>query len=385
MCYAYRIRNITPEILQTPFRQRFSHASATRDRAESLLVRVELDKGQLGFGESCPRRYVTSEDLQTVMAFCHSVTTEIVERVYDTESLRCWVHKNRARIDENPAAWCAMELALLDAFSRAAGQSVEQCLALPPITEEEFYYSAVLDNSSQTVFKSMLTAYLSLGLKDFKVKLSGDIHADKAKVSTIRQKSAQYRLRLDGNNLWQESAIAIDYLSQLPSPLYAVEEPVRVGDYEAMVEIAAAVGCKIILDESFLTLKSLTDLRRFTLQPWILNLRVSKLGGLLRSIEIIDRARALGIPMIIGAQVGETSLLCRAALTLAKLAGPLLIAQEGAFSTLLLRDDIFHPNLVFGHGGRLAPQVGCFGFGLERKILQTPPTSIGPANNNCGH
>ncbi|MEX2962337.1 mandelate racemase/muconate lactonizing enzyme family protein [Microbulbifer sp. TYP-18] len=365
---SYPIRSITPELLQTPFRRSFSHASATRDHTETLLVRVELEKGQIGFGESCPRSYVTGENLQTAMAFCQYVMAEVVAQVSDMKSLRHWVQCNRIFIDKNPAAWCALELALLDAFSRAAGKSVEQCLELPSITGREFRYSAVLDNSSPPAFESMLNGYLSLSIRDFKLKLSGDFGADNVKIAALRRKAVKYRLRLDGNNLWHNSATAIDYLKRLGSPLYAVEEPVQADDYEAMAEIAAAVGCKIILDESFLTLGCLKKLKPFTPQPWLLNLRVSKLGGLLRSIEILDRARELGIPVIIGAQVGETSLLSRVALTLASRAGPHLIAQEGAFSTLLLRKDIFHPNLMFGRGGRLTPQVGPLGFGMQRAL-----------------
>ena len=74
----------------------------------------------------------------------------------------------------------------------------------------------------------------------------------------------------------------------------------------------------------------------------------------------------LDVPVIIGAQVGETSLLTRAALSLAGYAGPVLTAQEGAFSTLLLQEDIFHPNLMFGDRGRLQANVGKLGFGLQR-------------------
>ena len=64
------------------------------------------------------------------------------------------------------------------------------------------------------------------------------------------------------------------------------------------------------------------------------------------------RARA-GIGVIVGAQVGETSLLTRAALTVARAAGDALVAQEGAFGTFLLERDVCDPPLMFGAGGVL--------------------------------
>ena len=59
--------------------------------------------------------------------------------------------------------------------------------------------------------------------------------------------------------------------------------------------------------------------------------------------------RNLGI--IIGAHVGETSVLTRASLTLARAAGTALVAQEGAFGTHLLTRDVADPPLMFGAGG----------------------------------
>ena len=44
------------------------------------------------------------------------------------------------------------------------------------------------------------------------------------------------------------------------------------------------------------------------------NLRVSKMGGLMRTLKIIEYLKELDWPFIIGCQVGETSLLSRIAL-----------------------------------------------------------------------
>jgi hypothetical protein len=57
--------------------------------------------------------------------------------------------------------------------------------------------------------------------------------------------------------------------------------------------------------------------------------------------------------VIVGAQVGETSVLTRAQLTAARSAGDALVAQEGAFGTFLLERDVCDPPLMFGAGGVL--------------------------------
>ena len=108
----------------------------------------------------------------------------------------------------------------------------------------------------------------------------------------------------------------------------------------------------IILDESVTRIADLDALPDPAAQ-WIVNVRVSKMGGLLRSLDVVAAARRRGIRIIVGAQVGETSLLTRAALTIATAAGNLLVGQEGAFGTHLLAADVCDPPLMFGRGGIL--------------------------------
>ena len=56
-----------------------------------------------------------------------------------------------------------------------------------------------------------------------------------------------------------------------------------------------------------------------------------------------------GIGIIVGAQVGETSILTRASLAVMnEHAAITLIAAEGAFGTLLLEHDLTEPCLMFG-------------------------------------
>ena len=76
--------------------------------------------------------------------------------------------------------------------------------------------------------------------------------------------------------------------------------------------------------------------------------------------------------MMVGATVGETTLLTRAGQILARRLGPQLFALEGAAGRLLLRRDPFSPSLNFGYGGRLEikPQALGPGFGVRARLIQ---------------
>ena len=93
---------------------------------------------------------------------------------------------------------------------------------------------------------------------------------------------------------------------------------------------------------------------------WIINIRVSKMGGILRTLEITQEARRKNIPIIVGAQVEETSLLTRAAMTVANASRDILYAQEGAFGTRLLEKDICQPAIMFGQNGLIKTDTADF-------------------------
>jgi L-alanine-DL-glutamate epimerase-like enolase superfamily enzyme len=351
--------------LHIPFRQRFRHASAERDATSTLWVEAIGDDGQVGVGEACPRPYVTGETPDTARAFFAASHAEVIAEIRDAATLRAWVATHARRIDRHPSAWCAIELALIDLFARQAGQTAEAWLDLP-VTDGAFQYSAVLGDADPDAFVATFARYRDIGMTDFKLKLAGDLARDREKLAVLKEAGAAVaRLRLDANNLWQDALTARNYLIALDAPAFAIEEPLATGLREELPALAQALNVAIILDESLCRIDELAAFAPGTC--WIPNLRVSKLGGLLRTLALVDAASARGLPLIVGAQVGETSLLTRVALTVARAAGKALLAQEGAFGTLLLESDVCTPPLMFGHGGTLRFETAGPGWGLACK------------------
>ena len=63
------IQNSILKKIDIRFNITFKHFSADRSRTESVLVEMISENGLVGHGESCPRQYVTTEDLDTVSTF----------------------------------------------------------------------------------------------------------------------------------------------------------------------------------------------------------------------------------------------------------------------------------------------------------------------------
>ena len=277
---------------QMPFRVTFAHAAASRSQADSILVRATSDSRQSGYGEGCPRPYVTGESVDSAMAF-FAQHRAAVQAIADLQQLQAWVERHEAAIDANPAAWCAIELALLDLLGREHGQSVEALLALPEL-HGSFRYSAVLGVSKPETFAQQFARYVQLGFRDFKVKVGGDLAQDRANIALFKTLHSQVSVRLDANNLWQHAQQGIDYINALDFPFAAIEEALQVRDYQDYRDMFEALGMPIIVDESFTCARQFADLKASP-QSWIINLRVSKMGGMLRSLSIAEQARAFAI------------------------------------------------------------------------------------------
>lgn len=328
-----------------PFRVRFSHAAAERAEADNVLVHAEDAHGHVGLGEGCPRPYVTGETVADALAFLqtHQASLQALE---DLNDLRAWTAEHAADIDAHPSAFCAAELALIDLYARQAGLSIEALLGVTALSSP-LTTSAVIGTGSALQFRIQAGLYGLLGMHDAKLKLTGQTRLDLPRAQRLARRG---RLRLDANNLWHNTIDALPPLTALAQHAWAIEEPIAPRDWEGLRRIHHDTGLAIILDESFTRLHDLQAAPADT--AIVPNLRVSKLGGLLRSLDCLRETTG---PVIVGAQVGETSVLARAGLVLAQAAGHRLCGYEGAYGRLLLRHDVVRPCIGFGRHGAVSP------------------------------
>ena len=371
--------------LDLPFRHAFRHAAAERVRSTSLFVRCVTDSGHCGYGETLPRPYVTGEERGTTFdLLAEGILPRILGMDFATFQgvcdflVRCdgkappaWVDPKIAQT----AAWCAVDLALLDTFSRAFGTAVQHGLsglgraiggAPAGSWPERLRYSLVLsgDPSWPTVL-TLLKARL-YGLRDAKVKVDG--RALGAVRLARRLLGRRARLRVDSNMSWSygQAREAMTLLSRLG--VESFEQPLAANDLEGMARLGAETGLAVIADESFHDAASLERLIAARACTGV-NVRIAKCGGLLAALARCRRALEAGLTLQIGCQVGETSQLSAAQMVLVRAVGQGVSTLEGCFGERLLETDPVRPLLQFGQGGRPphAPQGP--GFGTEVDML----------------
>jgi len=340
--------------LKIPFKLSFKHHSAERSTTQSLIV-IAGDGTYKGYGESCPREYVTNESIESVLGFFEEMKPGLLAQVKDFEDLKGFLKKQEAIISKNPSAWCALELALLDLFSKQNQCSLEKLLSIPELTGT-FQYTAVIGDGTFDSFSKMAGQYVKMKFSDFKIKISGDPVLDYKKFVFLSELTeGKSRIRLDANNLWKNKEDVVNYLRNCPVTIFAVEEPLVEKSITHLKGLSLKIKIPLILDESFNNVGQLEQLKEYQ-HAFIINLRVSKMGGLLRSLELAWAAKKQNVGLIIGAQVGETSILTRAGLCVANAIKPYQTAMEGGFGTQLLEHDLTQTPLMFGLAGELRPE-----------------------------
>lgn len=342
--------------LRLPLKHTVRHAAKSRKEGESIWVKLSRNSVS-GFGEGCPRDYVAGDELGSSIEWVKETFCDGKLSISSVEALGQWVGEHESVINVYPSAWCAVEMALLDLLAREKKVSVENLLGIEG-NQLKGKYCAVLGDDKEWKFLDRLDRFLIRGISDFKVKLNGDLETDRDKLKCVQKLAVEhdakdFRVRFDANNLWKHKTDdAIKYIKTLGGGFFAVEEPVTAKDATANSRFSSETDLPVILDESLCTFDDF-NLYRTLPGQYIANIKVSRVGGLIRAMKLIDAAKKEGWQIIIGCHVGETSLLTRAGLVAAAYAGDNLISQEGAFGDYLIEHEPAEPMLKFGRDGIL--------------------------------
>jgi muconate cycloisomerase len=359
-----------------PFRSPFRHAAAVRATSGSLFLRVVLDDGVDGWGESLPRPYVSGENRETAFALLRDVILPaLIGREFSSLAevvAFLDVCDGKAPSEVVPSdvpqssAWCCVDLALLDAIGRSTNEAVvldgaARALGRP----ERVRFSGVASSGTGARQVVSLLKLRAFGFRHVKVKVDAD--GTLRSVRTARRiLGRRTDIRVDANMAWNldEASRTIAALRALG--VGSVEQPIAPEDLDGLARLVRQTGVVIMADEG------LTD--RGSLQTLIArracsgaNIRISKCGGLVASHARCLESLDAGLTLQIGCQVGESSLLSAAQvnlLTALEHRDPGVRFAEGCFGRHLLRGDPVRPLVQFGFGGRPPPRPAGPGLGV---------------------
>jgi len=342
VCLGMKVVRINLYKYDEPLKFEFHSTQTLRTSAESIIVRLEFENGILGYGESAPRIYVTGEDCSTVpfvirscfssILFSHDITTiDNVDNVLDQLENEC--HNNN--IAHYSSALGAIDTALLDALARFHELPVSNFLG--SIVRKRAPYSISIPLLPPKAIQELFFQLQKLRQVKYVKVLVGEVENENMeRVGLVRSLFGDdVDIRVENNGKWTFRQ-AIGNLDRLKKfNITAVEQPLAKDDIEGLKKLKEATGIPIIVDESICSLSDAIKLIEREACD-ILNIKISKCGGLLRSRRIAQFAKSQNILCQLGAHVGETEILREAGKSFA-LTTPNLVYFEG-YSFLLFED-----------------------------------------------
>ncbi|MFN9717633.1 MAG: enolase C-terminal domain-like protein, partial [Planctomycetota bacterium] len=376
-----QIRRLTAYHVPIAMRKNVRHASHERTRNDTLIVKCVLNNGSCGWGEGLPRTYVTGESIESVWRHLQAAdfeplrqnfasTVEIAERIDQWELPAIPPDAGiLPRECFGNAARCAVELAILDAACRAEKISIGDLIHQLPISrdfsihkDQVSYSGAVTSESPGGQWLAALKMRLfAFGQVKVKVGTRGINDADCLR-RVRRVVGAEVDLRLDANEAWSVDEVAARLEPLMKYHPTCIEQPVAHAQIARLRDVKQRIGLPVMLDESLCCIE---DAIRAKEGGWcdLFNVRLSKCGGLVRSLRIVAYARDNRLAYQLGCQVGETGILSAAGRHFACNV-PDLRYLEGSFDRFLVRDRLTEQDLTFRFGGK-GPRLSGAGLGVD--------------------
>lgn len=346
--------------LKVPFRQ----ANQETQTSASVIVQIETREGVLGFGESCPRAYVSGESLYAVRRGLILIKPFLIgQSLASLEEVPELLDLVRPHL--GPAALCGLELALLDAWGKEQNQSLFELMSDPH--PQTFAYAGVIPIGPVEKLRPILSGFQ---FSEVKIKVGPDRANNQARLNLVRECfGPEVAVRVDANTGWSLTEAQKEIPFWLAQGVNIFEQIFPPAENENMLKIMQNFGHEayFVADESLTCLDSAKRLLENRICNR-LNLKISKHGGIFQSLAIYDYAKSHGVSCQLGAHYGETGLLTSAGLLFSALRKE-VTAREGAYGTHLLEKDICDPSLKFDHRGELSLPFPNMGTGLGLKIM----------------
>ncbi|QAY78000.1 dipeptide epimerase [Sphingosinicella sp. BN140058] len=186
--------------------------------------------------------------------------------------------------------------------------------------------------------------------KAIKVKLTGELELDLARVKAIRAARPDVWLGVDANQGFGRDTLDSLVAGLLDADVALLEQPLRRGREADLEGFASPIP--IAADESVLTLD---DIERLVGRFQVANIKLDKCGGLTEGLAMAARARELGLGVMVGNMVG-TSLAMAPAFLLGQqcdvvdLDGPTFLERDRQPSVRYQDGTIWCDEAVWGAG-----------------------------------
>lgn len=292
-----------------PFRaelsQPFRFGNIVRTTSQNVLVKITTDSGATGWGEACPVPQLTAETQASVTALVNGeVRDSFVGK--DARARRALIASvDRVHLGIH-FTLAALDTALLDLVAQGHGVAVADLLGGRVREEVEVHGSVGWDEDPRAVAATALTyAEEFTWLKLYAGK--GELDADLRGIEAAREAvGGEHPFLLDINGLWTVTDVVRAGPRLREAGVRLIEQPIHpadaVGNAVATRILQREHGIDVAADESIRNPADVATVARAQAAS-VINVGMSKMGGITPALEAAQVAAAHGLPVMVGGVV----------------------------------------------------------------------------------
>jgi len=299
----------------------------------TILVRIELANGVIGWGEAVPDQHVTGETWNSVLQILEHELAPLLIGLspFQIELIH---HKMNKKILGNPSAKAAIDCALYDLMGKVTNQPVYQLIGGK--AHEFLTVPQIISIKSPAEMAEDARRIVLEGFNNIKIKVGTDTQTDIERIRAVRNAiPKEVKLRVDANQGWDRisTLTVIEQTKDCQVDWY--EQPVLAEDILSLQEVRRVSHAKIMIDEG---IHNTSDLLRViqNRSADMVNIKLMKAGGIYPALAIASVAEAAGMPCQVGSMVesaigtmaGAHLSISRSIIKSNELVGPLMFSQD---------------------------------------------------------
>jgi L-alanine-DL-glutamate epimerase-like enolase superfamily enzyme len=258
---------------------------------DSTIVGVETETGLIGYGEVCPLGpFYLAAYAEGVRAGLRELGPHLIGA--DPRELSTLNHRMDAALKGHPYVKSGIDIACWDLLGKATGLPV--CVLMGGRFGESVRLYRAISQESPEEMAAKVAGYRAEGYTRFQLKVGGDPDTDIARIRAVSAKLRPGdRLVADANTGWVQHE-AVRVARAVRDVDVYLEQPCLT--YEECLAVRRQTDHPFVLDENIDSLDVLLRAKA-DLAMDVVNLKISKFGGLTKIKQARDLCVSMGIAM----------------------------------------------------------------------------------------
>ncbi len=298
--------HITPSILPKKDKD-WKFALRANPAFHGWIVTIEAEDGTLGYGYAAAQAQYGSpfggvkaalDEFRTMLIGADSRQIALINEQMD----RLMVANNQAK--------SGIDCALHDLKARRLGVPIVELFG--GVANSEFRSMRILPIKKPHEMAANARALFNEGFRNFKIKIHGRLEEDVACVAAIREElGKEARLTIDANQSYTSKSAIEAITHMLPFGIDLAEQPVAYNDLRGLKTVTDAVPVMVEADECAYSVDLVNYIVREKIAD-IVNLQITKIGGLTKTLAAARICEAGGVKYRFGAHTGPALLAAHA-------------------------------------------------------------------------